>query len=717
MTSLILKAGQYREPDAPSAETLLQPLEGRSGYVFGLWTVKPLKHTERADAFGTVLQDHLLRLASGFGARANVQHRFEQFLRALNEALADQVREGAWDIPIRNVHAFVGVACDGQIFFSGAGDLTALYLHRRPDGPYQVYNLFRGIQTEQALPSWEKAFAVVLDGDLQPGDVLCASNHDVKRLLPPEELNRYLSALPPASAAEKIRQHFPARTDMSLIILQAVDASPFAMDRAVPHADLSVARMAETERQTEQLLEDQGPHMFAALRNRFARHDDGVPGLRRPFAVYATSLFKSVLRFLVTAFGWSARAARQVRQARDRQDLARALKARARALADRAFGRFRRISRASRYLGAAAAVVVVAIVIGISAISHGQAVARASAAYEAQVAAIKDRRDQAAAALIYRDEQKAKALYEEAAGLAAKLPTDTAARAAEAKALSADIQAGLDEVRHVVNVPSPPLEADLAALGTNATGTALLNDGGTLYVFGSDKKVYRFDPAGKTFQPVNAAAGGVGAALATTSENGTDYFLDDRPGVSLFDPAHSLEQVTDLQPPAGTAWTDLALYGGRLYVLAPNAGDGHILRFGTTGSGFTQPANWIKTKSTSLADAMSMAIDGTIFVLKRSGSVVRFAQGSEVGWAVQQVDPPVAAPTRIWTDQNSNYVYVLDPPNRRLIVYAKQTGAFVSQYRSDAFANLTDFSVDEKDRVIYLLSGSKLYAITASHVQ
>ena len=41
--------------------------------------------------------------------------------------------------------------------------VTALFLHRTPSQRYQVFNLSRSIQTEQALPTWEKAFAVVLD--------------------------------------------------------------------------------------------------------------------------------------------------------------------------------------------------------------------------------------------------------------------------------------------------------------------------------------------------------------------------------------------------------------------------------------------------------------------------------------------------------------------------------------------------------------------------
>ena len=141
------------------------------------------------------------------------------------------------------------------------------------------------------------------------------------------------------------------------------------------------------------------------------------------------------------------------------------------------------------------------------------------------------------------------------------------------------------------------------------------------------------------------------------------------------------------------------------------------MRAGLTGSTFGDPTEWITQRTTDLSKAVSLTIDGTIFVLSKDGEITRFASGSEVGWNPGVVDPPMTVASKIWTDSNSDYVYVLEPDTKRIEVFSKESGEFLVQYRSDAFTDLTDFIVDEDGYSIYLLAGSKLYSIAASHIE
>lgn len=711
-----LKAGRYQEPDAPTAaETVVGPLAGREGYVFGFWQVRPLPRNG-SDALTALLDEHLALLAEDVTPGANVQHKFERFLRSLNEALAARVRDGGLDIPVGHVHAMVGVACEGALFFSGMGDLSALFLHRRADGQYQVYNLFRSIQTEQTLPNWEKPFAVVLDGDLNPGDALCISNNDLQRYVPQDELNRYLSSLPPVSATEKIRQHFPARTDLSLLILQAVESGFHAMERATPRGESSVERMVENEAETDRLLEDQGPSLIGALKARLARWKEArVSGVRRPGLVRVVGGIKTALRLLISLFLWIRKMGGALAKVRSRAEFIDAFKGQGRGLLETIRNRVRRVPPSSRYLLAAAGMLGIALVVGVNVLSRSQARLKADEAYRAQVVSAEEKRDQAAAALIYREDDRARALYKEVLAIADALPTDTPERQAVADRLHADVTSGLDQIRHVVNIPNPPVAADLSALGGDLRGgTALASFGKDLYAFGTDRKAYRYDAATKAFARVDAAVGDVGTAVAAVETAKDVLYLDSRPGLSRFDPANKQLQVTDLKPGAAT-WADLVEYSNRLYILSPSAGQ--VVRYSINDRGFDGGSNWIKAKSSDLSQAVSLAIDGTVYVLRPDGTAVRFATGNEVGWALQPADPPVTGATDIWTDADSNFVYVLDPAGKRLLVYAKESGAFVSQYVSDAFADLKDFHVDESTRTIYLLSGSKLFAIAATHLK
>lgn len=714
--AVTLKAGRYQEPDAPTAaETVVGPLAGREGYVFGFWQVRPLPR-DGSEILTRLLDEHLALLAEDVGPGANVQHKFERFLRSLNESLALHVRDGSLSLPVGHVHAMVGVACEGALFFSGMGDLSALFLHRRHDGQYQVYNLFRSIQTEQTLPSWEKPFAVVLDGDLNPGDILCISNNDLQRQVPPDELNRYLSSLPPISATEKIRQHFPARTDLSLLILQATETGAHTLERAVARGESSVERLVENEAETDRLLADQGPSLIGALKARLARWKEmRLNSVRRPGLVRVVGVIKTVLRFGISFFVWAKKMGMALAKVRSRADFINTFKSHSHGLLETVRNRVRRVPPSSRYLLAAAGLLGIALFVGINVLSSSQAKLKADEAYRAQVVMAEEKRDQAAAALIYREDDRARALYKEVQAIAETLPTDTPERLAVADRLKADVLSGLDQIRHVVNIPNPPVAADLAVMGGDLRGgTALATFGKDLYAFGSDKKAYRYDPANKTFARVDATLGEVGTAVATVETAKDILYLDSRPGISRFDPTNKQLQVTDLKPGTNT-WADIVEYSNRLYVLSPSAGQ--VVRYSINDRGFDNGANWIKAKSSDLSQAVSLAIDGTIYVLRPDGTAVRFATGNEVGWALQPADPPVTGATDIWTNADSTFVYVLDPVGKRLLVYVKETGAFTSQYYSDAFTDLKDFHVDEATRTLYLLSGSKLFAIAATHLK
>lgn len=715
--SNLLKAAQLHEESTDRkqhAETVLLPFQERAGFVFALVSV--VGRTPDISLPAAAVLEHVGRLAETFGTDANAQHRFEQFLSALNETIADRVRAGDWSVPIQQFSAIVGIACEGQMFLSGTGDLMALFLHRTPEQRYQVFNLFRSIQTEQAMPTWEKAFAVVLDGELHPGDVFCVSNRDLPRFVASEELNAILSTLPPKGAAAKIRQYFPANADLSLIILQAADFTGSA-DVAKTLASVSLDHLARTRNETDTLLEDQKPKPIAGM--------IGIAGRVRLPSARLFSVGRSLwrlgassavvaVRLLVGTARWSVRFAASLAKHDTRPQVIAAVRTGTHRHVRFVLGRFNRLPKTSKTLLVAAAGILLVLVTGISVIRRAQVRSADLSAYREKITAVEDAIELASGAVIYRDESRARTLYAEALALAQALPSDTPARAEDAADLEARINGAFNELRHLVNVPQPTLLGELNAT-EGVTLRSAFAQGGGIYVLGSDKRTYLLDASGRSLSAVETSDGEVGVPLEVTTENEQVLFLDDRPGVSRLDLENKLLQITNVQPAAGARWTDLALYGGKLYALEPSSGQ--IVKYNRTGSDFDGGTKWIRAKTTDLSDAVSLAIDATVFVLKQNGQLVRFVGGSEVGWTQGTADPAMTAATDVWTSPESAYVYVLEPSTQRLAVYEKEDGDLVTQYRSDAFQGLTDFLVDEPNKTIYLLAGSKLYSITASHVK
>jgi hypothetical protein len=490
---------------------------------------------------------------------------------------------------------------------------------------------------------------------------------------------------------------------------------------AQPLTGVSVEHLEDTRAETERLLEDQRPRLSQLLLSLIKRKP-GTSGeqnsLRRRLSAVVLSSLRVVGRMLWGIVSWFRRLSGKMIRKESRSHAVADTKQRADEWIRSILGRFNGLPKTSRYLVVAAVGVVALLAVSVTAVQHNRTVSQDEESYQAQVAAIRDKKDQGDAAIIYHDENRARSLYTEALSLIDALATDTAERTQNATQLRASIATAFDQLRHVVNFPDPPIIADLSSVSPTLTGRALVRVNSFLAVFGSDKALYRIDTTTKSATKVETTDGEVGVAMQASVDDDVAYFLDDRPGVSKFDATNMSLQITGVAPGDNMRWTDLVTYNGKLYVLSPGGGgtDSQIIKFNPTSSGFDGGTNWIRAKSTDLSDAVSLAIDATIFVLKQDGKIVRFVSGSEVGWDAQAVDPAVTQASEIKTDTESKFVYVLEPATQRLIVYNKDSGAFVVQYRSDAWSGLRDFLVDEQTKTVYLLAGAKVYSIQASHL-
>ncbi|MBI5369728.1 hypothetical protein HZA85_00850 [Candidatus Uhrbacteria bacterium] len=707
-----MKAGQY-EPLSPEEHidgiSVLLPLHSRNGYVFLI--AKTRKIDEQSELLFQLLSDQTHRLAESFGSEANAQHRFEQFLGAMNETLAQYVRDGRLRVPIQQFDAVVGIASDERMFVSGTGDLSALFLHRKPSQRYQIFNLFRSIQTAQALPTWEKAFAVVLDGDLHEGDVFAISNQDLQRIMATDELNNILTTLPPVGSIEKIRQYFPPRTSLLLIVIKmsyGQEAAYVSEMRATPKTNVSVKSFKQQEEATQSLLEDQTPKISTLINF-----------LKRFFKKTKEHPFWRLCWRLGRRWAWNAlKATAHLKTQEGRAEVSAHVRGRVRSVISTTRRIIRDVSllpKSTKYLAGGIAVVIIVLVMGVSTLSASRARSKEQQAYQQQVDIINDLMERASGALIYKDENQARGLFVQANALIEKLPTDTPEHTQKNSELKETIQKSTDEIRHLVNVPNPALLGDLASLTDGVFGQAFVKVGNELFVFASDARIYQLDRTQKVFKPVAVASGGNVVAKTASADDKAVYALMNDQTFEQFVQDESAQKPLGLQKPEGTL-NDLVAYAGRLYAIATNGSDGQIYRYTKSAGVFGAPTPWISSKTVALSQATSLAIDGTIYVLQKDGQIRRFDNGAQTEWETGIVDPPLTNATALWTDAQSHSLYVLEPDSKRIVVFEKNTGAFVVQYRSEAFENLTDLIVDEPGYSIYLLVGSKIYSIAPSHI-
>ncbi len=184
-----------------------------------------------------------------------------------------------------------------------------------------------------------------------------------------------------------------------------------------------------------------------------------------------------------------------------------------------------------------------------------------------------------------------------------------------------------------------------------------------------------------------------------TKENENIYSMD---SISVFKDSKSIIK---------NAWGKsggLGVFFGNIYILDKTAKQ--ILKFVSTSSDFVKTNYFTKDTNPDVSTANSIAIDGSIWVLEEGGTVLKFTRGASDNLSITGLDKAFSSPTRIFTNADSDNIYILDNGNSRIVVFDKK-GAYKIQYQADILKTAKDLEVIEKSKKIFILSGSKIYLI------
>lgn len=149
---------------------------------------------------------------------------------------------------------------------------------------------------------------------------------------------------------------------------------------------------------------------------------------------------------------------------------------------------------------------------------------------------------------------------------------------------------------------------------------------------------------------------------------------------------------------------DLSTYLDNLYLL--DLENNQIIKC----PNLTNCQPWLKEKQ-NLSQAISLTIDGSIYILNSDGSIVRYLNG----YKKEDLKPQALFQSEIKTGQiltktDFKNLYLLDTGNKRLIIFDKK-GQLVKQYISQEFSEATSFGVTDDEKTVFVLNGTKLYQL------
>lgn len=192
-------------------------------------------------------------------------------------------------------------------------------------------------------------------------------------------------------------------------------------------------------------------------------------------------------------------------------------------------------------------------------------------------------------------------------------------------------------------------------------------------------------------------------ALAAAQDETSTYYVENT-GLFSVDKKNKKTKTLVKNDDDWTEAVGIGVFSKNVYILDRK---GKILKF----VGGNEKANYFaQNANPDLSNSVGLAIDGAIYVLFKDGSVQKFLRGKPENFTISGLDSPFSNPTQIFTNADSNNLYILDNGNSRVVVFDKK-GVYQSQYSADVIRDAKHFEVLEDKKKLYVLSKDKLFEI------
>lgn len=147
---------------------------------------------------------------------------------------------------------------------------------------------------------------------------------------------------------------------------------------------------------------------------------------------------------------------------------------------------------------------------------------------------------------------------------------------------------------------------------------------------------------------------------------------------------------------------DLYLVNNRAYVV--NKETKQVINYTVTDREITKPT--VSFSNDGLSNAMDIAVDGNIYILTKD-TILKFQAGKALPFNFPPLVQGFGGRGRLFTDNNTVNLYLLDSENNRILVMNKN-GQLIQSIYSNQFTNPKDFIVDEKNKLILVLNDTSL---------
>ncbi len=278
----------------------------------------------------------------------------------------------------------------------------------------------------------------------------------------------------------------------------------------------------------------------------------------------------------------------------------------------------------------------------------------------------------------------------------------------QAQELKSEINQKFPQILKIYQVNNFPLWLDLSLLKPNFEAQQMsLSHGNLLLLDPTHGDLISVDLATKSPQ-ILAGKDKLGDASLASLNGSTAWVYSQQKGLLNIDLGNDqISNPIKLDKDWGGI-VNMVGFANNIYLL--DELKNQIWKYVPVADGYSDKIGYLNGVTDQFLGSKKMQIDSSIWVLKANGGIDKFTEGGSDFFSYQGLDKDVNHPVSFFVSENGDNVYILDSGNSRLLIVDKK-GVYQSQYRGDKFATFTDLAVDEDNKKIYLLKGSKIFRI------
>jgi len=278
----------------------------------------------------------------------------------------------------------------------------------------------------------------------------------------------------------------------------------------------------------------------------------------------------------------------------------------------------------------------------------------------------------------------------------------------ETLALLDKVQESRDSINNTSRIKELAPYADLSSKRTDVKALGLLNLDDNFYVYEYNKLFEII--LDQILDPKTIDENEVVIAGTTLEDQKVLVFITQSGRVIEYDNGQiHFANTADQSWKTGTA---IASYGKNIYILSPQ--DNQIYKYSRLRDKYSSASNY--NNDTDLKDAISMAIDGEVYILKKGGTIVRLYKSELLPFKIEALGVDISEASKIFTSTELDNLYILDSKNKRVVIVTKpisktDSSRYYGQIVFENLENIKDIYVEKNENKLHILTDKEVYKV------